>query len=146
LAIVSTVMAHLALKLLDQGADILNAPCSDPRSEFHWPGKTSRLDALPPSRSAHRNHSWDRRIRIWVANDLGKTEVAGLGELVHVGLLPSVSERCHPLRADYLRIARWVLKTRPKSGRGDRWVWAEWVGGSDPSLFEKIQYLLKVSG
>jgi hypothetical protein len=64
---------------------------------------------------------------------LGKAKITGFRKLVHAGLLPSGSERWHPVRAGRRRIAGWVAKTRPECREGNRWVWLEPVGGLHPA-------------
>jgi hypothetical protein len=49
-----------------------------------------RLNALPPSRFTNRNNGGHRRFGVWVADDLGKANVARVRQLTHLGGLWTV--------------------------------------------------------
>src|SRR3569623_1708390 len=62
----------------DQGTNVLNAPRSDSAAQrFDWLRIAAGFNALPPSRFADRDNCGNRRVCVGVADDLGKSKIAG---------------------------------------------------------------------
>jgi len=85
----------------DQGFDVFDAP-HGAAAKFYGFGEATALDPIPPAGFFDRDESGNRRLRLWVADDLWQPEKSGLGKLVHFCSRPLVEWiGLHRIAVDY---------------------------------------------